>query len=153
MIIANSLLSCFAIGTSPANRSVGANTPPIRRATPKVSYTIDRGGEMPPDAIKAPSPAPAGSSSQAKTVSATPSPIPTPFRNPTPTLGQAPTPPPAFVPYELEDEAALRPSTPELIKVTKAKKASGTGKKKKARDKGAGTDSANASNTGHSEIL
>lgn len=87
---------------------------------------------MPPDAIHSPIPRPPSSSAQSKKHGDANSPIPTPRLNVTPSIGHVPTPPPSFMPYELDDEATLRPSTPELIKVTKVKKSSG--KKKKTRE-------------------
>ena len=108
---------------------------------------------MPPDAIKSPIPTPASTSStpsRAKNPRGTISPVPTPLRNATPSVGHIPTPPPAFAPYELDDEATLRPSTPELIKVTKVKKASG--KKKKTKDKDAVTPPAGVSAGGNGDV-
>ncbi|TFY71813.1 hypothetical protein EVG20_g1192 [Dentipellis fragilis] len=88
------------------------NPSPVSRSEP---FVIDKDGEMPEGAIFVPLPPSRQTSTPA-----------TPLRNGTPSA----PPPPAFPEYVTEDEIP-RAGTPELIKVTRVKKATGTGKKKK----------------------
>lgn len=89
--------------------------------SPQVTFTIDRGGEMPPGANKTVSTPPPPEQK--------PSPFATPARSGTPVI-----PPPSYPAYEVDDEVQ-RTSTPELIKVTRVKKKGiSTGKKKRTKD-------------------
>jgi len=86
--------------------------------SPQVSYTIDRGGEMPPGAV-----------AKEKTPSPSPSHPATPARSGTPAM-----PAPPFQQYEYDDDVP-RPATPPLIKVTRVKKkGTGPSKKKKLKE-------------------
>ncbi|KAH8101043.1 Adaptor protein complex AP-3 delta subunit [Phellopilus nigrolimitatus] len=90
--------------------------------SPQVSFAIDRGGEMPPEAVKQTIAPP--SPFEQKPSSATPA------RSGTPVM-----PPPSFPPYEVDDEVP-NTSNPELVKVARIrkKKGTGTGKKKRVKD-------------------
>lgn len=106
---------------SPQTAASLPSTPPTQSA-PQTSFTIDRGGEMPPNAVKKPIPSTPGQA-------ATPSFVSTPARSGTPVV-----PPSSYPAYELDDDIP-RTNTPELIKVTRVKKkGTGTGKKKRTKE-------------------
>ncbi|KAI5116434.1 hypothetical protein M0805_000213 [Coniferiporia weirii] len=139
----------------PPVSSIARNAMPsslLRQPLPSthVSFSIDRGGEMPPDAVKrAPATPPA---EQKPSRASTPARIATPItqfqKSSASSSSRAPTPvipPPAYPAYEVDDEPP-NASTPELIKVTRVKKkkvagtatgtgtGTGTAKKKRAKE-------------------
>lgn len=102
-------------GQSPSSFPSSPRPPP-----PRVTYVIDRGGEMPPDAAK-----PVNSTPH--TPEQKPTPSATPVRSGTPVI-----PPSSYPVYEVDE---IQSSTPELIKVTRIKKkGTTTGKKKRAKN-------------------
>ncbi|EJC98671.1 Adaptor protein complex AP-3 delta subunit [Fomitiporia mediterranea MF3/22] len=104
---------------------------PRSSSSARSSFTVDRGGEMPPDALKRDTPVPTHTPTipeQKPYVSGSS----TPARTSSPAI-----PPSSFQVYEVHDDETPNTSNPELIKVTKVKKkkAGGTtGKKKRAKE-------------------
>ena len=80
---------------------------PIPSPQPQSSFTVDRGGEMPPGVARLPSP----SGSKSASISSTP------LRSGSPAI----TLPSPFQPYEFNDDVPT-PGTPQPIKVERKKK-------------------------------
>lgn len=118
----------LAVGGNSARNVTSSNLPSLSRQVSKqhIVFTIDRGGEMPPETIKRVAAAPLASEQK-------PSPSPTPTRISTPIPA---TPPSPYPEYDDADVAA-NTTTPELIKVKrskKKKKGDEVGKKRKIKD-------------------